>query len=379
MRRKFIKFVFVICFLFCNNHVNSQSTDFTGQLSTWANFSDQAWSQTQLGLRYIPSVSFEKYISEEDKISTDIALNLTISGFPDSLESFRKYSEMKAYRIWLRYASAQYEVRAGLQKINFGSAALIRPLMWFERMDPRDPLRLARGVYGILFRYYFLDNTNIWCWGLFGNSGTKGWEIQPTSDRSPEYGARIQTPFLNGELAISYHHRDVSSMQNSESDTKFAENRIAVDGKWDYEVGFWFETVYMNQRWSENSLNHTHNLNIGIDYTFPIGNGIHLLSEYFISTKSAQFMDSGPTMKMFAVLADYSLGLLDYLMTIFFYDLVNQNLYRYISWQRMYDNWSFYFNVYWNPEFNVLGNINELSALRATSGLGLQIMVVFNH
>ena len=56
------------------------------------------------------------------------------------------------------------ENRLGLQKIDFGSALLIRPLQWFNQIDPRDPLRLTNGVYGILFRQYFNDNSNIWLW-----------------------------------------------------------------------------------------------------------------------------------------------------------------------------------------------------------------------
>jgi len=54
-----------------------------------------------------------------------------------------------------------------LQKINFGSATLFRLLMWFDRIDPRDPLKLTDGVYGLLLRYYFHNNTNIWLWGLY--------------------------------------------------------------------------------------------------------------------------------------------------------------------------------------------------------------------
>lgn len=50
------------------------------------------------------------------------------------------------------------ELRLGLQKINFGSAQLFRPLMWFDKMDPRDPLQMTDGVWGALYRYYFRNN-----------------------------------------------------------------------------------------------------------------------------------------------------------------------------------------------------------------------------
>ena len=60
-------------------------------------------------------------------------------------------------------------IEPGLQKINFGSATMLRPLMWFDQVDPRDPLQLTDGVWGVLGRYYFLNNANIWLWGLYGN------------------------------------------------------------------------------------------------------------------------------------------------------------------------------------------------------------------
>ena len=48
---------------------------------------------------------------------------------------------------WLRLSTSRFEARVGLQKINFGSATLFRPLMWFDSLDPRDPLQITDGVY----------------------------------------------------------------------------------------------------------------------------------------------------------------------------------------------------------------------------------------
>jgi hypothetical protein len=70
--------------------------------------------------------------------------------------SFSSNGDIKPYRLWARYSTSQLEIRAGLQKINFGSANILRPLMWFDQMDPRDPLQLTDGVWGILGRYYTL-------------------------------------------------------------------------------------------------------------------------------------------------------------------------------------------------------------------------------
>merc|ERR1712127_1137306 len=101
----------------------------------------------------------------------------------------------------------QFELRVGLQKIDFGSASLLRPIQWFNQIDPRDPLQLTNGVYGVLGRYYFLNNANIWLWTLYGNEKTRGFDALETNKKVPEFGGRIQYPTKKGEIALSYHHR----------------------------------------------------------------------------------------------------------------------------------------------------------------------------
>ncbi|GAI27146.1 unnamed protein product, partial [marine sediment metagenome] len=59
--------------------------------------------------------------------------------------------------------------------------------MWFDRIDPRDPLQLTDGVYGLLLRQYFLNNANIWVWGLYGNDDLRGWEYLPSEAKSVEF------------------------------------------------------------------------------------------------------------------------------------------------------------------------------------------------
>lgn len=93
-------------------------------------------------------------------------------------------------------------------KINFGSASIFRPLMWFDKIDYRDPLQLTDGVYALLGRYYFSNNANLWLWTLYGNDEPMGWEKTPAVWQIPEFGGRIQQPVPRGEAALSYHHRE---------------------------------------------------------------------------------------------------------------------------------------------------------------------------
>ena len=130
----------------------------------------------------------------------------------------------------MKFSGDQFEVRAGLQKINFGSASMLRPLMWFDQIDPRDPLQLTDGVYVLLGRYYFLNNANIWVWALYGNDSRKGWEQIPSLKKVPEFGGRLQLPVSHGELGTTYHYRvaDASSVPNLPHGTSQARARSAV-------------------------------------------------------------------------------------------------------------------------------------------------------
>src|SRR5512143_2005723 len=115
--------------------------------------------------------------------------------------------KIKPYRGWLRLSSSRFEARLGLQQLSFGSATLFRPLMWFDSLDPRDPLQLTDGVYGLLVRVYAKGNANAWLWGLYANSERRGFDLAPPDKKSPEFGGRIEVPLFKGEIAATYHRR----------------------------------------------------------------------------------------------------------------------------------------------------------------------------
>jgi hypothetical protein len=193
---------------------SGQTCSLSGQASGWLLSTPDTSPLSQIGFRYIPELSYIENIDSSLSADMDVSMNgYFFASFVKGQDPAYVQS-IKPYRAWIRLASNTFEVRAGLQKINFGSATLFRPLMWFDRIDPRDPLQLTDGVKGILARYYFLDNTNIWFWGLYDNNETKGWEITPTERTSGEYGSRIQFPVFNGETGFSFHHRvtDISAM-----------------------------------------------------------------------------------------------------------------------------------------------------------------------
>ncbi|MFQ5864925.1 MAG: outer membrane lipoprotein-sorting protein [bacterium] len=353
-----VKFFFLTMIFVVTQHVSSQTTDLQGQLSGWTYLRESSLSESQFGLRYIPTLSVEKRINDELVVDSELSLKTFGSGTFDSPDEMVDNGEVKTYRLWLRFSASQFEVRVGLQKINFGSATLLRPLMWFDRIDPRDPLQLTDGVYGLLGRYYFLNNANVWLWGLYGNDETKGWEAIPTDDQSVEYGGRFQYPVGSGEIALTYHHRKADLSKSPLSlivagDSTISENRLALDGKWDLEIGLWFEGVVIHQNSEVTSFEYRNFFTLGADYTFSIGTGLHVLGEHLLFAMADEPFGTDESINLSALLMDYNLGLLDRLIAIVYYDWDNRQFFRYASWGRIYDNWSFYVNTFWNPEENM--------------------------
>ena len=178
---------------------------FGGQASAWINFNPDQKLSLNSGVRYIPQLNYE-LSSGNRKFDVEFSLNLNANTGIRPFDSLTGNAAGKPYRAWLRYSGRQFEVRLGLQKINFGSAQMLRPLMWFDQVDPRDPLQLTDGVWGLLGRYYFLNNANIWLWVLYPSDKPKTWEFTGTNAKIPEAGGRLQLPVFSGEIGIGRAH-----------------------------------------------------------------------------------------------------------------------------------------------------------------------------
>ena len=355
-----------------------QKIGFKGQIPMWATINPEDPFQMQAGVRYIPELSFDKSINKSYTFDGELSINTYISSLYAN-DSIQINEKLKPYRIWLRFSTDNLEIRAGLQKINFGSANILRPLMWFDQIDPRDPLQLTDGVYGILSRYYFKNNANIWLWGLIGNEDIKGWEFLPSNKKNPEFGGRIQLPFFTGEIAASYHHREVDIRNTQfESDyTKklFMENRYALDLRIDKYIGFWIESSINHQ--DIDTLTYTKILNLGLDYTFNLGNGLGLMSEYIMFDISDKINKTGTGMSLLATSLNYPINIITNISAIVYYDFENESLYRFVNTSWTFDKWSFYAIVFWNPDtFQIYSNLGEISLY---SGIGFQFMAVYNH
>ena len=381
MKNKYrILSLILFCFIIISN-LPGQNFNLKGMAAGWFAASRSNDWATQLGGRYIPGFEFLVPINDKIKMEGEFSANLTGSYTNPSADN-NFYSKIKPYRMWAKISGNQFEVRAGLQKVNFGSASILRPLMWFDRIDPRDPLHLTDGVYGILGRYYTLNNVNFWAWGMYGNKNTKGWETFETKDKNIEFGGRFQFPVPRAEIALSYHHRKaredtiIGWPPSEPGEIFFPENRYAIDIKADLGIGIWVEEVVVHQK-SDMHSPYKNMLSLGMDYTFGIGNGLGLMAEHLILQYSNELFKDGEQFQFTAFSANYPLSIFASLSYISFYDWRNKNLYNFINLGLTFDRFSYYIMGFINPaDFSIF---DFSTGTTLFNGSGIQVMAVYNY
>jgi hypothetical protein len=381
-----MRLIFIIFILLILSDLNAQSdsakVQFNGQLVGWTTAQFENPFMLQPGGRFVPTLTGKFELKSNSYFDFEASLNMNGNITIEDMSKSTLTGDIKPYRVWARYATDKMEIRAGLQKINFGQAKMFRPLMWFDGMDVRDPLQLTDGVYGVLGKYFFENNANLWLWGLIGNENRKGWEMFGTEKWKPEVGGRIELPVLIGEMAMTTHYRKVHAinmLSSAWNDYRLlAENRIGLDGKWDLGVGLWFEssTTITEKNWIMVP-RFQDMLNVGIDYTLPVGNGLGVTFEYLRYHAGDNFFTKGNTANLIGSMFSYPVTMMDNLSAMFFYIPNQSALYNYVTWNRNYDKWSIYAIGYWNP-VNTQMLLFQSGSTNLFAGKGMQVMVSYN-
>ena len=379
-----VRTILLFCFMGVTHGILlSQAHDsltFKGQLSAWTLYNGGLELPLYMGGRYIPQLNYEVQLQKDRLIDFEASANLNGNFGIHPFDTLNSYGNIKPYRLWGRYSTRQLEVRVGLQKINFGSANLLRPLMWFDEVDPRDPLGLTDGVWGVLARYYFLNNANLWFWTLYGNEDPRGWDFAGTAKGVPELGGRFQSPIPAGEAALSYHYR-VSDTRGINAalpeHPKVMENRIGFDTRFDLVVGTWLEASWINSNKDLGAFTNQELFNLGVDYTFGLGNGLYVIFEQLLVSYDQKAFQFQNTTNFSLMSLSYPLGLFSNIQGIVYYDWDNSYLYNFVNLKRDFRRYSLYLMAYWNPEDYRIPTQELEQNLYA--GRGIQIMFVLNH
>ena len=356
--------------------------EYKGQLAAIANYSPQNVMPVLAGVRYIPQIDYKIALDSVRKFDFEASAFVSataFTAFTHPFDSLHTEGQWQPYRFWARYSTKQFELRVGLQKIDFGSASLLRPLQWFNQIDPRDPLRLTNGVYGVMGRYYFLNNANLWLWVLYGNEKARGFEVVESNKHRPEMGGRLQYPIPKGEIAVSYHYRtaNTSHLGYVPPYDNIAENRVGIDAKWNLSMGLWFEATYIHKNKFIDFLTHQTMLNVGADYTFGIGNGLNIVAEHLFTSFDVTPFAFTKTLNLTALTASYPITMFDRLSAISYYNWSAPNIAFFLNYEHQFTKITTYLMPYYSPVSQVGFMQNTL--VNQFSGYGIRCMVVYNH
>jgi hypothetical protein len=369
-----------LLFFAMTHQAQKSELSFRGELSMHTSYSFDNDLEALSGGRYLPELNWKNSFDSSRFVDFTAGVNLYGSSMFHPFDTFINEGAIRPYRLWGRFSTKHLEIRLGLQKINFGSATLLRPLQWFDQIDPRDPLQFTNGVYALMGRYYFQNNANIWFWTLYGNKDLRGFESFPTHENTPEMGGRVQYPVPKGEVGVNYHYRkaDFSALSSYfPSSWTTNEHRFGLDGKWDVGVGLWFEATHTFKDKDLNLGTHQSMIAVGADYTFGIGNGLNIIAENLLIAHDKQAFHFERTSNISALMASYPLGYFDNLSFISYY-LYSTDDYTFIlNYQHSFK----YINAYLLAFYahTSIQAVAEDNFGSTYSGPGIRLMLVYNH
>ncbi|MFC1481258.1 hypothetical protein ACFL6E_03320 [Candidatus Neomarinimicrobiota bacterium] len=263
----------------------------------------------------------------------------------------------KNHRLWARLSSEKFEIRAGLQKMAFGPGMVLRPLMWYDTLDLRDPTGQTDGTEALRVRYFGGDN-----WSL------AGWLNRLNSDFDMASGGRLELTTPSTEIGLTFHYQAADTNLFTSQVARFGRQRIAFDLRYDGFIGAWTEIVYGCEAIGPDV--DVTQIMIGADYTLGIGQGIYVINENLYFKYTGKEWDP---VTVSVLMASVPMGFIDQLTAIVQYDWDKSRAFNYLRWSRTYDHLSFNVMLGANPGRS--GVEGPLSSF----GESIQLMMIYNH
>ncbi len=354
--------------------------EWRGEASAMGIFGDREQVTPGVRLRYVPEALVTWKARPGLSFDADAAGELQAETRWPRDAPVETDTDASFYRLWASVAGSATEVRAGLQQVDFGSATLLRPLMWFDTLDPRDPLKATAGVWGVRWRQSLPYGAGLWAWGLLGNDERRGWDLLPSSGDEPEAGARLQVPVPRGEVAGAYHHRTAEfalpgTPGAPPMSQEIAEDRFGFDARWDVGIGAWLEGSWTDLRDTPLSGGWQSALCAGGDYTFGVLDGLTVALEHMRLDASDDPLARGTGRDLTAFSVFLRLGVLDTVRGFGFKDWETGADSQVIEVRRTWDHWSVHLLGFRGGD--ALGAFGPDGAFPA--GNGGQLMLVYQH
>lgn len=359
-----------------------------GQLWTSITAGDDPFpgrSKVEQTVGYIPSLSWSKSLGTLRSVDLEAAYRWSalLDGAMGQGEA-GTYDSGNLYRLWGRFATESLELRLGLQKIAFGPGRVLRPLMWFDTFDIKDPTGQTEGVGALRMRWFLHPELTAWLW-----------IVRPDHIQKNMLGGRLDFGGKHGNLALTFHHRENTSNLDYAGRPlllhESGEYRVAVDARWDGFMGLWTEAVHT---FGSQGIHNTKPSSIsyamvGGDYTLPWLEGIYVMLEHLYSRSDIELRSPDTDIvnrlleekHLTILMASVPWGLFNSVMGLVSYDWENQRQSNFLMWQRTYDAISFNLIIYSNPQRADYQPEYQIALPETLTGFGdgIQFMIVFNH
>jgi hypothetical protein len=352
------------------------ASPFLGELSLSTTANSTEGENVYIITRYLPAFEIQKSLNSSWDYDLEVRWQLNWGSTLDTLDFSESSFNMDPYRIALNLQSSHSEYIIGLQKINFGPARILRPLMWFDALDPTDPLELTSGVTGLSATYHYDFGWSSQAWILLADDPI-GWEVFPDKSGTVETGGRINIPSNQGQIGVSTHFRiaDIDTFYSDDLD--LYEGRIGLDGFWDVGIGLWVESVYKHQELSTEPFLEQIQATLGADYTIWVGNGLHLMAEHMVVNTWNSPLIEDQTLQLTTAMLSYSPTMFDQMSLLVLMNWENETPLAYLSWGRTYDNFRFSAGAFYTKLDETQSNTSAFSS--DFSGKGIQLTVAYNH
>jgi hypothetical protein len=142
-------------------------------------------------------------------------------------------------------------------------------------------------------------------------------------------------------------------------------------------LGWWVEASWSDYTEKIGRYSNQEIINLGVDYTFGLGNGLTFIYEQLIASFDENPFEFNDPSTFSLLNLSYPIGIFDNISVITYYDWANNTIYNFLNWQRQFNKFIFYMMGYINPkDYNIpaqgAGDI-------LYAGSGVQLMLVFNH
>ena len=234
------------------------------------------------------------------QLDYEISANANWADGPSVQSGFRDESDIDFFRAWLRLEKGPFNVRAGRQKILFGAGTIFRPLGFFDTRNVTGVVPETRGVDGVRATYFFDATTSL-----------EGWLVPGKLDDHLVAGVRAEALVLGHEtgLTLQVHpETELDDLQDFEKDLL----QLGFHVKGEQTLGYWNESrLDIERKPGDDPLRF--NSVFGADYTFDIGEGLHVLAEYMFTAREKEFSTKDPSgdrnLHQFGILLDQPVGI----------------------------------------------------------------------